>query len=155
MEFEKSLFKDVLSVTVKSKELEAVFLPENGGKLVSLKDNISNTEWLAQDKNPHYIAQTMEGAYVDAEVSGADEMFPTIDPCVVNGKSYPCHGEVCRVSHNYYVIEDKLVIEYSSKELEYDYKKIISENKDGSLNIKYEIKNLSDSNLPCMIKLFT
>lgn len=149
MEFINSSFKDVSSVVIKCEKFDATFLPENGGKLVSVKDK-SNTEWLAQDKNYKYIPQTKDGVYIDAEVSGADEMFPTIDPCVVNGNSYPCHGEVCRISHRYYVDENNLVIQYHSNELKYDYKKIISENDDGSLNIKYEIKNNSDADFPCI-----
>jgi len=149
LEIINSSFKDVSSVVVKCKKFDATFLPENGGKLVSVKDK-SNIEWLSQDKNPKYIPQTKDGVYIDAEVSGADEMFPTIDPCIVSGNSYPCHGEACRASHGYHIDANKLVIEYSSSELKYDYKKIISENADGSLNIKYEIKNKGDSDFPCI-----
>ncbi len=146
MKIIRDKFKDVNAIKLSGKNFDAVYLHENGGKLVSFKDKATNTEWLAQDENENYIPQSTGGIYIEAEVSGADEMFPTIDPCM----GYPCHGEVCRVPHNVVVSDERLTIEYTSKKFMYKYKKTISETDCGNMKIEYEIENTGRDSLPCL-----
>lgn len=141
-------FKDVDGILCDTGKLKALYLPKYGGKLVSLRD-FEEREWLAQDENTSYIPPRPESSYVECEVSGADEMFPTIDPCLWNGKEYPCHGEVCRVEHEYKICENSLEMEYNSKELGYSYKKTISEGASGEISVKYDIKNTAAEDMPC------
>lgn len=143
-------FKDVDGLRITGKNFEAIFLPENGGKLVSFVDRTNHIEWLAQDINEKYIPQSVDGVYVDAEVSGADEMFPTIDPCNIMGKDYPCHGEVCRVSHQAVISDNKLILKNTSHKFSYVYKKTVSETSCGNMRIEYEIENTGDEILPCL-----
>ncbi len=154
MQVNKTRFKDVEGVCVTTEKLSLTYLPGNGGKLISIKDN-SGREWLAQDKNPHYVPIRMGGSYVEGEVSGADEMFPTIDPCTCNGYEYPCHGEVCRVSHNLEVSGEMAVMEYTSAERGYKYSKTVSENADGGVCAEYRIENQRKEELPCLWALHT
>lgn len=149
MKTEKIKFKDVEGVCVTTDRLSLVYLPDNGGKLISIKDN-SGREWMAQDENPHYIPVRLGDSYVESEVSGADEMFPTIDPCDCGGYEYPCHGEVCRVSHSYAFSDKGVVMEYASAEVGYKYKKTISETESGGVRAEYLIENLRDDELPCL-----
>ena len=146
----KSRFKDAECLKVFTSAFEATYLNQYGGKQVSLKDLKYGIEWLAQDKNDKYIPQFIGGNYIESEVSGIDEMFPTIDPCLCRGYEYPCHGEVCRVSHRYEVQEDTLIMGYKSEALGYSYKKHIFEGKNGEIHSKYFIKNLNDRELPCI-----
>lgn len=143
-------FKNVRGIKIITAAFEAVYLAEYGGKLVSLKDLKHNTEWLAQDKNPKYIPQFIGGNYVDCEVSGADEMFPTIDLCRCNNVEYPCHGEVCRVPHKCEISDDTLIMSYKSDLLGYEYKKHISEGENGAIRCRYEIKNLNSEDFACI-----
>ena len=140
MDIKTVAFKDVEGILCDTGKLRAIYLPRYGGKLVSLKD-FQGREWLAQDKNTKYIPPRIGSSYVECEVSGADDMFPTIDPCCCNGKVYPCHGEVCRVEHKDKVYEDFLEMKYSSLELGYYYKKTIFGGNDDEIVVKYTIKN--------------
>ncbi len=149
MKTEKIRFKDVDGICITTEKLSLVYLPDNGGKLISIKDN-SGREWLCQDENPHYIPVRPGDSYVESEVSGADEMFPTIDPCVCNGYEYPCHGEVCRVSHSFEEFEGATVMTYTSAGCGYKYTKTISENFDGGACVEYRIENLRDEEIPCL-----
>ena len=146
MEIIKHKFKDVNAIKLSGKNFDAVYLPEKGGKLVSFVDKAKNIEWLAQDKNEKYIPQSLDGIYIEGEVSGADEMFPTIDPCM----DYPCHGEVCRVSHKTVISDEKLMLKYTSKKFSYEYKKTISETDCGNMRVEYEIENTGNESLPCL-----
>lgn len=147
MEIKKVAFKDIDGILCDTGKLRAIYLPGYGGKLVSLKD-FEGREWLAQDKNTKYIPPRLGNSYVDCEVSGADEMFPTIDPCYWKGREYPCHGEVCRVGHSLKVYEEYLEMEYSSLALGYCYKKAISEGNDGEIVVNYIIKNTGKEDMP-------
>lgn len=150
MKISNHKFKDVNGIMVLGKMFKAIFLPENGGKLVSFVDRANCIEWLAQDENEKYIPQSIDGVYVEAEVSGADEMFPTIDPCCCMGKEYPCHGEVCRTSHKAEISGNKLTLVYTSKNFLYQYKKTVSETSCGAMQIEYEIENTGKEKLPCL-----
>lgn len=141
-------YKDVDGILCDTGKLKALYLPKYGGKLVSLKDS-EDKEWLAQDENAKYIPPRIGSSYVECEVSGADEMFPTIDPCLWKGKEYPCHGEVCRVEHKVKVHEDSLEMEYSSADLRYNYKKTISPGRNGEIVVKYTVKNTGAEDMPC------
>lgn len=149
---EYSKFKDTDAVKFETLKFRALFLPYNGGKLASLVDVKTGKELLAQDENPHYIPQTLSGEYVKSEVSGADDMFPTIDPCRVGlgNKLYPCHGEVCRVAHKLRLEDGFFETEYVSKELGYKYTKKITADEGGAIVVSYVISNETPYDLPCL-----
>lgn len=150
MKIIKSTFKDVPCHRVICGMFTATYLSQYGGKLVSLIDREHGIEWLAQDPNESYIPQTINGNYVESEVSGADEMFPTIDPCVCDGVAYPCHGEVCRVKQSETTDGESLTIGYRSEKLGFSYEKRISEGKNGEIVCEYHIKNQNQKEFPCL-----
>lgn len=146
-------FKNIKGVCVETSRLCAIFLPEHGSKLVSLKDKETNYEILAQDENEIYLAQSEESNYVENEVSGADDLFPTIDPCktgFADNITYPCHGEVLRYPHDFSINENELKTVFKSKKFGYIFEKNITGKDDGSLNISYKITNLSEEKFPCI-----
>lgn len=66
----------------------------DGGAIVSLV--AEGREWLVQ--GPRRSAVTGASSYVAVPPNGWDEMFPTIDACVVDGWSVPDHGEAWRTA---------------------------------------------------------
>ncbi len=71
--------------------LKATFLPERGGKIVSLIDTRTQTEWLLPPLRPH--AEAVATAGFDAwDGGGFDECLPT----VAVTETAPDHGEVWR-----------------------------------------------------------
>ena len=68
-----------------------VAIMARGGKIVSLVGPDGH-EWLAQPAGP--IPRRPVPVFTDAEMCGWDECAPTIETCVVDGVTYPDHGEL-------------------------------------------------------------
>jgi len=148
MNIYENKFKDRPAVVVESGSFIATFLPQDGGKLVSLKVRGSGKELMVVKKEPNYKVLAYDGDYVSSECSGFDDMFPTVDPYkpsegFYKGIHYPDHGEVCRIAYHAGVSDTELVMEAKSKLFSLEYGKVISEAADGGLDIAYRIKNNS------------
>lgn len=156
MYVEKTIFKNIKGICVKTRMLEAIFLPEYGGKLASLKDRETGCELLAQDANEIYLPQSENGIYINNEVSGVDDLFPTIDPCrtgFANNEEYPCHGEVLRYAHKYSYNDNMLKMEFKSLKFSYIFTKEVRVNEKGALCVSYRIENTSEQDFPCIFGL--
>lgn len=102
----ETTYKDQRAIALESDEARFVFVPDTGAGLVSVYSKVLGKEYLVQRPEKAYLRQPFDGAYVDAECSGLDDMFPTIDPCTYDrfpwtGTQLADHGEVwnlpCRV----------------------------------------------------------
>lgn len=71
--------------------IAVAMVPDLGGKLVSLRGP-DGYEWLSRSGRPYRRRAGLE-AFGDAEFDGADEIFPTMDPC----DGLPAHGEAWRL----------------------------------------------------------
>lgn len=140
-------FKDRPAVTVETGALTATFLPQDGAKLVSLK-NKNGKELLVTKPGDTYRILTYDGSYVDSECSGFDDMFPTVDPDRVGSNPlYPDHGECCRLSHSG-SIKDRCVSFFARSRLfPVTYKKTVRAD-GGSLLLEYSIENHGDEPFP-------
>lgn len=152
---ELSRYKDRPMMVIKNEILEAGFLYEDGGKLVSLKDVRDGQEFLAQATGEEYLALDYDGDYVSSECSGFDDMFPTIDPYTPEsgpfaGKTYPDHGEVCRVPMEIALHRNAFTLSFRSDEFRYTYQKDVSLLNDGSLEIVYHIRNTGTDPFPAL-----
>ncbi|MBR2152224.1 MAG: hypothetical protein IJ944_02925 [Clostridia bacterium] len=146
-------FKDRPAVALETHKLIALFLPNDGGKMVSLKRKENNKELLAVKEGDTYKVLTETGSYVESECSGFDDMFPTVDPYTPqNGKykgvTYPCHGEVCRIPHQYTILENQVNFYAESKLFDVTYYKSVAITKSGGFAIRYVIKNSGDEDFP-------
>ena len=144
----KSSYKDIFAVELKTAELTVLVLPHNGGKIASIKNNKSGREYLVQNPNPKYSPLDINGSFEKTECSGFDDMFPTIDGITFTDAygrelTYPDHGEVCRVKHEYKIDGDRLTLYYKSNALNYSHTKTFFE-KDGKLSIEYAVENFAD-----------
>lgn len=142
----ETTYKDRFAITVEGKELTAVFLPKDGGKLASLK-TLTGIELLEQAKGDHYLPLTIDGSYIDAECSAFDDMFPTIDPCTMAKHDYPDHGEVCRREHKWEIKNGILRLSCMVKSVNAEFTKEITGDEAG-ISIRYIIRNLSTKPLP-------
>ena len=71
--------------TLENDFLRTVIVPEPGAKLVSLVDKRSQREWLVGPGNRPLKKIPDGAAFVDQDMSGWDEMFPTIVACAYPG----------------------------------------------------------------------
>lgn len=146
-------FKDRLAIAVETNKLIALFLPNDGGKMASLKRKYDGKELLAVKDGDTYKVLTEGGSYVESECSGFDDMFPTVDPYTPDGGrykgvTYPCHGEVCRIPHEYEFLENQVDFFAKSKLFDVEYHKSVAVTNNGGFAIKYNIKNLGEEDFP-------
>ncbi|MFB3920885.1 MAG: DUF5107 domain-containing protein [Terriglobia bacterium] len=87
-------FRPFRAVILENQSLRVVVLPELGGRIWSILAKSYNRELLWH--NPRIPPQTAPfGAVFDnVWCGGWEEMFPSPAPSVINGESYPDHGEV-------------------------------------------------------------
>lgn len=75
---------------VRSAVFEVTVWPDQGGKIASLR--AQNREWLIAGRRWSRVPASST-RFIDVEVSGWDEMLPTIDPCDYRGHHLADHGE--------------------------------------------------------------
>jgi len=143
-----TLYKDVEAVTLENENLIAQFLPDYGGKMVSFYCKQAAREFLVQAPESTYKKLAYDGDYVEAECSGFDDMFPTIEKAYYlefpwKGIEIPDHGEVCSLKWDYEIRPDCLYMSVSGVRFPYRLEKWISFQSDGTLNIAYKATNLS------------
>lgn len=146
-------YKNRPALRVATKDLSAVFLPEDGGKLVSITANVDGFEFLCQNPAPDYARLAYDGCYVDSECSSWDDMFPTIDPYTpaegdYAGITYPDHGEVCRLPMTVTVEGDSLTLACTSRLFPITFEKRITPESDGALALTYTITNHGHEDFP-------
>jgi hypothetical protein len=80
--------------------LRTVIVPALGGKIASLLDKRSRLDWLVGPGNRRVQPIEYGSLWHEQDMSGWDEMFPTIIACnypgpgALNGRPLPDHGEV-------------------------------------------------------------
>ncbi len=159
----RDTYKDRPAVRVSTSTLSALFLPEDGGKLVSVTAQSDGFEFLCQNPAPTYARLAYDGSYVKSECASWDDMFPTIDPYTpasgeYEGVTYPDHGEVCRLPMDTTVTEDSLILSCASRVFSVMYAKAVTADADGALCISYVIENNGREDFPyiwaahCMLK---
>jgi len=148
---QNTYYKDVPAVLVQTQTLQAWFLPEDGGKLASLKRKKDGRELLATKPEPSYKRLSYDGSYVDSECSGFDDMFPTVDPDQPSGSPYPRypdHGECCRLPYSAQLLPDGVRLSASSRVFPLTYTKTVQVCPDHSLRLCYRIENQEDRPFP-------
>ena len=135
--------------------IRLVTVPDLGAKIVSLFDKRSRREWLV-GPGERALAKVPYGAsFVDQDMSGWDEMFPTIVACAYPapgawvGTQLPDHGEVWPLS---WVLEpsdpDTLKLGVEGKALPYRLARTLSFASSNILEMAYELQNLGDERMP-------
>lgn len=159
----RDTYKDRPAVRVTTAALSALFLPEDGGKLVSVTACRDGFEFLCQNPAAFYAPLAYDGSYVASECASWDDMFPTIDPYTPDageyaGVTYPDHGEICRLPMETEMGPDRLVMAADSRLFAIRFEKAVSIEEDGALALTYTIENHGREDFPyiwaahCMLK---
>lgn len=142
----ETFYKDRPAVEISCSKFSVLFLPLDGAKMASFKTD-TDDELLAQTEGEKYLRLDLEGDFEKSECSAFDDMFPTIDPCVINGLQYLDHGEVCRRAHHVEIEEDKVTFSCELPALNVTFQKT-AWCEDGALWVKYRIENHNDHDVP-------
>jgi len=117
--------------------------------MASLVCKRTGYEFLVQRPSSVYREQPFAGVYVDGECSGFDDMFPTIDACVCEnapwqGVEMADHGEVWSLPWDVISASgDSLNMSVHGVRFPYLLEKRITLTENDSLQLKYELTNLS------------
>ena len=142
-------YKNKRSLLLENEVLRAEFLPDPGGKMVSLIGKKTGFEFLVQRPWPIYREQPFAGVYVNGECSGFDDMFPTIDTCACEnapwqGTALADHGEVWSLPWDVLSEEENsLAMSVHGVRFPYLLEKRISLTENASLRFDYSLTNLS------------
>ena len=140
-------YKKRPAVAIESGEMRAVFLPEDGAKLASLR--FFGEETLEQAPGDTYLRLFPESDYVLCECSAFDDMFPTIDPCETGDRFYPDHGEICRIPHTLSQTGEELLFSCDVPSAGARFRKRVRA-EDSVLRIDYRIENGNRTPLSCL-----
>jgi galactose mutarotase-like enzyme len=140
---------------LESETLRTVVIPQLGAKLVSLLDKRNQFEWLV-DSGDRPLKPVPYGAnFVDQDMSGWDEMFPTIVACEYpapgeyDGTQLPDHGEAWALPWSIgYAQEGSLSLCLEGKALPYRMIRTLSYSSPATLQMYYELENLSQERMP-------
>ncbi|MBO5273147.1 MAG: hypothetical protein J6I45_00875 [Clostridia bacterium] len=143
---QQTFYKDRPAIALTGKSLRATFLPLDGAKLASLT-TAEGIELLAQAPGEVYKRLGLDTSYVKSECSAFDDMFPTIDPCMIGGMDYLDHGEVCRREHEVEIAEDSVTFHCMLTGLNVEYTKRVFFEGD-ALCIRYSLQNRNDFDFP-------
>lgn len=130
-----------------SEALQVIIVPKFGAKIVSLYDKLHDREWLVPPIRP--VKQTFYGAnFVDQDMSGWDEMLPTIDACEWQGLHLPDHGEVWSIPWKLESMEGGLTVSVEGQSFPYHFVRSASLIAPGTLELAYSLTNTGQMELP-------
>lgn len=144
-----TMYKNKPSLVLENETLRAEFLPDPGGKMVSLVSKRTGFEFLVQRPLPTYREEPFAGVYVHGECSGFDDMFPTIDVCPCEnhpwqGTELADHGEVWSLPWDVVSTSDhSLTMSVHGIRFPYLLEKRITLTDSSSLRFQYALTNLS------------
>jgi galactose mutarotase-like enzyme len=140
--------------TLESAQLRVTTVPEMGAKLVSIFDRQVQHEWLLSPGNRPFEPVPYGAVFVDQDMSGWDEMFPTINACPYPvagpyaGNLLPDHGEVWPLAWEVVQAEaGVLKLSVSGRALPYRLSRAMSLVDARTLRLDYEVTNTGDEPL--------
>lgn len=145
---ETERWREHAAVVLRNDELEAVVLPELGGKLASLRHLPSDTELLlppvAPELRPRSGAEK-EPAYTEADGWGFDECFPT----VTGSPPFPDHGEIWSRPWEWESRGETVRMSVGGVHMRYAFERAV--HLDGHrLTLDYAVRNRAARPLPCL-----
>jgi galactose mutarotase-like enzyme len=136
------------ALALETPALRVITVPTMGAKIVSIFDRIVGHEWLLPPKNGYFQPVDYGAAFVEQDMSGWDEMFPTIDRCMYPargayfGTELPDHGEVWSLAWTYdESITDAIRLSVLGRALPYMLSRTIRITDERTLLLSYEVIN--------------
>jgi galactose mutarotase-like enzyme len=140
--------------TLESEYLRTVVVPEMGAKLVSLFDKRNQLEWLVDPGSRPFKLVPYGAAFENQDMSGWDEMFPTIVACAYPGDGekfgvpLPDHGEVWAMPWEHEpATPGELKVSVVGKALPYRLTRTLSYSEATTLKMQYELNNLGQKRI--------
>jgi galactose mutarotase-like enzyme len=137
--------------------LSIVIIPELGAKIVSLFDKRSQLEWLVGPGARRLKKVPYGATFTEQDMSGWDEMFPTINACKYpgpgdrHGAALPDHGEVWSLPWTLDEVgEGRLTLSVSGQALPYRLTRTLEFSAADTVRLHYRVNNLGSTLMPYM-----
>lgn len=140
-------------LVLESERLVCKFIPDLGGKMITLTDKRSGREWIKPARPVTYKKIGYGGEYPDFDRTGFDECFPAIASAEYpyepwKGAIIPDHGEVWTIPWNWEETDDGIRMWVHGVRFPYIFEKKIAI-EDDALVILYKVENSSCADFPC------
>lgn len=143
------------ALALENEILRTVVVPEIGGKIVSLFDKRNQVEWLVGPGSRPLQPVPYGASFVEQDMSGWDEMFPTIVACDYpglgenSGTPLPDHGEVWALPWRVEAgTEEQLMLAVAGKALPYRLKRTLTYARPDTLQLDYQLDNSGSETMP-------
>ncbi len=151
----QTVWHELSAWALENETLRTIVVPELGAKLVSLFDKRNQLEWLAGSGDRPFRPVAYGATFTDQDMSGWDEMFPTITACAYpgdgdrHGIALPDHGEVWVLPWSLDKATDgRLTFSVEGQALPYRLTRTAELSDEGTLHLKYQMINRSAHCLP-------
>ena len=135
--------------------LRTIIVPDVGAKLVSLFDKRNQLEWLAGSGDRPFRKVPYGATFTDQDMSGWDEMFPTVLACDYPGPGdqndtpLPDHGEVWTLPWALVAAQDgRLTFSVEGQALPYRLTRTAEYSSADTLLLHYQLVNHSPQSMP-------
>jgi galactose mutarotase-like enzyme len=136
----QSKWNDFPAIVMENSLIRVVTVPQLGAKIVSLFDKTYQHEWLVPPMR--MPKQTLYGAnFVSQDMSGWDEMLPTIEACNWMGAHLPDHGEVWSIPWTLESAEEEVVVSVKGVAMPYRFSRSASFPATDRLQFHYSLTN--------------
>ena len=145
-------FHDISAIQMENDRLKVIIIPESGGKLQSIFDKHLNREFLYQSTDVKFKRGVYGGSFLDGDLSGFDDMFPSINACLYpdqpwQGVMVPDHGEVWSLPWEFEIEQEALVLRVHGVKFPYMLEKRISFQSSSEVRADYALWNFSPYSL--------
>lgn len=142
----EAAYKDVRSLVLEGAVLRVTILPDCGSKMASLVHKRTGVEYLYQLEGETFRKVPYAEPYDRGEISGFDEMFPTITECYCDvypwkGTVIPDHGEVWSIPWQYEVAASSVRLWVHGVRFPYVLSKEISFETPNTILLRYRVDN--------------
>jgi galactose mutarotase-like enzyme len=146
-EISSDTWHGLAAIRLEGERVRLVIVPELGAKIVSLFDMEHGYEWLVPPMRPLKPAQY--GAdFVSQDMSGWDEMLPTITACEVDGYQYPDHGEVWSIPWQVTRTGSGITATVNGVARPYAFTRLAALKTPDTLELTYHLKNTGTAPMP-------
>jgi galactose mutarotase-like enzyme len=152
----ETTYKGIAAISLETKRMKVVVVPEIGAKIVSLFYKPTQKEWLLDSGQRPLLALEEGAAFGESDMSGWDECFPTINACnyplpgEFKGRALPDHGEIWSLPWEAIKEQDSLKLKVEGQCLPYIFQRKMSFIAENVMRLEYEVTNLSDEDLAVM-----
>lgn len=130
-----------------SDELSVAVVPSLGGRIVSLRHRRGGREWMWRPPGGRLFRNHSGDSFGNSTLTGADECFPTVPACSIDGRELPDHGELWPLAWEVERADETLALSVQAPGSPFRFSRTLGIERH-DLVLDYRLRNESDANQP-------